>query len=308
MALEGICMAPEIERTEDRIRPPRWADALLRSFLTPGNAEAISGDLLEAYRDSIRPLRGRRRADLWYIQQVVGCMLRTTTPMNLRNRILAGLTLAFLILVFSSLMYSSPPSYPIDYAFLLPEAHVRFGLVGITAGLLFYAYAAVWRTRAATREDELVLRLGAKWGLAIGTVWIVAYIRLTMHALDGWLLALTAWALPFICGVHGAIKTWKMRDGMRVGFWSGLVSGLMVFLAFAVVGYIVAFVPGLLGAEISGEFQSKAIFNSLAMGISHLFVVGGVLGTFNGMIAGCASILLARTGLTPEERQERASR
>lgn len=50
--------------------PPRWAEALLRAFLKPGDFESVSGDLLEQYRDSIRPTRGRFRADLWYATQV----------------------------------------------------------------------------------------------------------------------------------------------------------------------------------------------------------------------------------------------
>ena len=50
--------------------PPRWAEALLRTFLRPGDFESASGDLLEQYRDSVYPTRGRRRADLWYVGQV----------------------------------------------------------------------------------------------------------------------------------------------------------------------------------------------------------------------------------------------
>ena len=51
--------------------PPRWAEALLKAFLKPGNFESVSGDLLEQYRDSVYPVRGRRGADLWYVGQVL---------------------------------------------------------------------------------------------------------------------------------------------------------------------------------------------------------------------------------------------
>jgi hypothetical protein len=51
--------------------PPRWAEGLLRTLLKPGDFECVSGDLLEQYRDSIYPARGRRRADLWYATQVL---------------------------------------------------------------------------------------------------------------------------------------------------------------------------------------------------------------------------------------------
>ena len=50
--------------------PPRWAEALLRTLLKPADFESVSGDLLEQYRDSIYPARGRRRADFWYASQV----------------------------------------------------------------------------------------------------------------------------------------------------------------------------------------------------------------------------------------------
>jgi len=51
--------------------PPRWAETLLRAFLRPSDFESVSGDLLEQYRDSIFPAQGKRRADLWYMTQVL---------------------------------------------------------------------------------------------------------------------------------------------------------------------------------------------------------------------------------------------
>jgi len=56
--------------------PPGWAEVLLRAFLTPGDSESVSGDLLEQYRESVRPARGRRRADIWYVTQALGFVWR----------------------------------------------------------------------------------------------------------------------------------------------------------------------------------------------------------------------------------------
>jgi hypothetical protein len=56
--------------------PPRWAEALLRVFLKPGDFDSVSGDLLEEYRDSIHPVRGQRKADAWYVTQVLGFVSR----------------------------------------------------------------------------------------------------------------------------------------------------------------------------------------------------------------------------------------
>ena len=52
------------------ITPPRWADRILRLLREPQHRESFSGDLLEEYRESIHPARGRRRAQRWYVRQV----------------------------------------------------------------------------------------------------------------------------------------------------------------------------------------------------------------------------------------------
>ena len=56
--------------------PPRWAEALLALVLERGDVESVSGDLLEEYRDSVHPIRGKRRADWWYVTQVAGFVWR----------------------------------------------------------------------------------------------------------------------------------------------------------------------------------------------------------------------------------------
>jgi hypothetical protein len=60
----------------DLSQPPEWAEALLRLVLQPRDFECVSGDLLEEYRQSVRPVRGRQRADLWYVGQVFGLVWR----------------------------------------------------------------------------------------------------------------------------------------------------------------------------------------------------------------------------------------
>jgi hypothetical protein len=57
-----------------------WTESLLRLFLKPNLFASVSGDLLEQYRDSILPARGLRRADRWYLAQVLGFVLRKTLP------------------------------------------------------------------------------------------------------------------------------------------------------------------------------------------------------------------------------------
>jgi hypothetical protein len=56
--------------------PPRWADLLLRVALRSGDFNTVSGDLLEEYRETVHPARGQRRADFWYVRQVLGFVWR----------------------------------------------------------------------------------------------------------------------------------------------------------------------------------------------------------------------------------------
>jgi hypothetical protein len=56
--------------------PPAWADDILRLVLRRGDFDAVSGDLLEEYRDRIHPARGQTGADSWYVRQVIGFALR----------------------------------------------------------------------------------------------------------------------------------------------------------------------------------------------------------------------------------------
>lgn len=57
--------------------PPAWAEAALRLVLKRTDFEAVSGDLLEEYRDRIYPARGQEQADVWYVTQVTRYWIRT---------------------------------------------------------------------------------------------------------------------------------------------------------------------------------------------------------------------------------------
>ena len=57
--------------------PPSWAETLLRLVLDSRDRATVSGDLLEEFRESIRPTRGPSAADSWYIRQVMGFVGRS---------------------------------------------------------------------------------------------------------------------------------------------------------------------------------------------------------------------------------------
>ena len=89
--------------------------------------ETESGDLLEAYRDSVYPQRGSWRANLWFIRQVAGYALRMRTT-RLGNWILAGLLLCVFITAFSAVRYPE----------LIPPLAKHLGLM--CASILIYTF------------------------------------------------------------------------------------------------------------------------------------------------------------------------
>jgi hypothetical protein len=84
------------------VQPPQWAEAILRLLLGSDDAETVSGDLLEEYREAVRPTSGRLTANLWYVRQVAGFAWRATGFWG----VLVGLT--------------APTSFPVFTAWSLP--------------------------------------------------------------------------------------------------------------------------------------------------------------------------------------------
>jgi hypothetical protein len=50
--------------------PPVWADTWLRLLLPARDRDTVSGDLMEEYRESVRPRKSELAADAWYVGQV----------------------------------------------------------------------------------------------------------------------------------------------------------------------------------------------------------------------------------------------
>src|SRR5262245_42530102 len=113
-------------------RPPEWAEALLWLSLKAADRDNVSGDLLEEYRASIVPTRGKTAADRWYVRQVSGFVWRTTR--------------------LWALMFSSAFLARTAYDWLVPttDFHLRAQLstdLGV-AMLLLIGFWAGWRARS----------------------------------------------------------------------------------------------------------------------------------------------------------------
>jgi len=65
------------------IRPPHWAETVMRALVPEEYVESVTGDLLEQYRDEKAPSLGRQRADAWYVAQIGSSFLRAYWPFAL---------------------------------------------------------------------------------------------------------------------------------------------------------------------------------------------------------------------------------
>ena len=204
--------------------------------------------------------------------------------MKLRNWLLMGILLSVLSIGFSLFMY--------------PGVLSGWELF-VAVCFLFCGYVAAFHTRPVTSEDAVVLRLGTRYGIAGGLLFIVGLGMLSyLHVLQ------------LVAGAHAGIKLWRVRAGMLVGFWSALISGLILFLGFMAMGYVHAFVPGLPGAEIpknhpytAVEYQQANVSDNLGGGLGQLFFIGA-FSVIGATLSGLTGMLLVRTGYPPEESRK----
>ena len=165
--------------------------------------------------------------------------------------------------------------------------------------VLWYGVAAIRWTRVTNGEDVVVLHYGVRWGMVIGLTWIVEVFAgnvLMPHSPIGLLATIVAAVLPVIAGAAGAAATGRIATGVRVGFWSGVVSGLIAFVALAGAGYVVAYFPEFLQdqdtlpdigrAYTAAESVTYNIGDYLASGVSHLLLVGALFGSVAGALGG----------------------
>jgi hypothetical protein len=177
----------------------------------------------------------------------------------------------------------------------------------LTLVVVWNGYAAICRTRARTNEDSMVLRDGVRWGLAIGCAWaVVAVVPIHIFAADDelgaplWFLGLFAGLLlPFASGAAGAIKTGRVRIGMRVGFWSGVVGGLIGFLVVVAAGFTTALIPSLQVWPGQSIVEPERIGDTLELAFYIMFVFGTIWGVVAGTIGGWIGLRLYRTGESP---------
>ena len=162
----------------------------------------MAGDLLEQYRDSILPARGRGRADRWYFGQVLDFIWRATG--------LWAVLFAAAFLARTALDWRVPPA---DF---YPRSLVTTSLA---LGLLWCAgFTAAWRAES--------VRAGAFAGIA--STAIAALISLV-----GALVLLALWHDP---STMAAIKGSGGLGEVFVLPWMAILSGAIIGAVGGVVG------------------------------------------------------------------------
>jgi hypothetical protein len=180
--------------TADSVMPPRWAESLLRLMLAPEDRDSVSGDLLEEYRECVRPERGRWRADTWYLAQVGSSLLRPMWPW--------GLLLATSIVGRDVLDWWLSPTQ---------DFYARSLVSSATAIAIFTGSGAWtgWRSRSLRAGALAGILSGAISAVVINAVSLAALAvqhdahTMTMIAASGGLAEV--FALPFVVIVPGAV-------------------------------------------------------------------------------------------------------
>jgi hypothetical protein len=210
--------------------------------------------------------------------------------MKLRNVLLTGLALCVLTLAVIALR--NP-----DFGRLLLRVPAILAIM--TLVLVWNAYAAIRWTHPVTIEDSMVLHLGIRWGLAIGCAWgLVAIVPLNIFTPNDaagaplWFLGLfSGILLPFASGAVVAIKTGSVQIGRRVGFWSGVIGGLL--------GYLIFVTRGIVAARSLSLKDSEPIGFGLVAAFYSMFFFGSLYGGIAGTVGGWIGLRLYRTGEPP---------
>jgi hypothetical protein len=208
-------------RSLESVRPPHWAEGVLRLVLRPDDFETVSGDLLEEYRQTVYPARGGGRADRWFVRQVAGFVWRATW--------LWGGAFAALMVGRDALDWFVPPAsfktraLVTTYAAMSVFVAVGFwtayrtrslrasAFAGIATGLIAKVLSNIGALilLAIWQDPQTMQAIERSGGLAEVFTWpSVGMVVGAVVALTGGLLGKTAASL-FQTTSHGPLRRWS---------------------------------------------------------------------------------------------------
>jgi len=197
----------DADRSLEAVRPPRWAEAMLGLVLRPDDVETVSGDLLEEYRRTIYPSRGRGPADRWFVWQVGGFVWRATWPW--------GAAFAVLMVGRDALDWFVPP-----VSFYTRSVVTSYAAISIFVGVGFWT---TYRTRS--------LRASAFAGIAIGLIAKVLGITTVLLLLAVWHDPQTMAAIERSGGLGEVLFPFPNVAMVVVGAGVALVGGVLAIAA-----------------------------------------------------------------------------
>ena len=189
----------------DSNAPPSWAQELLTWLVPLSSEESIPEDLLEEYREAVRPSRGQWRANLWYFEQVAGFWCRLAwmfVALNAAALILRTIFDTFAppgVAPHSYQLRSSLSTYAAVGTFLLAGCYAGYRmrransgtLAAFTASAVGHALALGFQVvlfYTVIRHDPTTLHVfyaTGGWGEAIGMPVIISVVVAPLGLLGG---------------------------------------------------------------------------------------------------------------------------
>ncbi len=195
--------------------PPVWAEALLRTLLAQRSQDAVAGDLLEEYRESVLPAVGTFRARIWYLRQVMS-FLSVADALDVAEKISGPLLWGTVVALFGyALIFALPSATAIPFSTLL---------FLFTPIVLIVPSAAVVRTLEKRRPLFRMCCVGLAPFAAITAAVSSAQVFRPEIIMATFLVITTA------VGFHGAWITGLVRAGIVVAVAIGTAGAVVLFV------------------------------------------------------------------------------
>lgn len=196
--------------------PPPWAEQLLRLVLPPVDRDTITGDLLEEYQETIRPMQRPAGARRWYLRQVASLILVSNSPVQWTIWLGAA---SALVVAFVMRHHVEPP-FPTG-------AWTTLAILG----------GAAFSVRPA--DLGFLCRSSIAFGALLSAMASVAAARLAPETLVAW-----CYGVVFLAaGFGGAWRSHRVGTGVLTAAAAGVLAGT---LWVALVTSISALFPVLL--------------------------------------------------------------
>jgi hypothetical protein len=235
--------------------PPAWAESLLRVLLAQRSADAIAGDLLEEYRESVVPAVGTFRARIWYLRQVTS-FLNVADTMDVAGKISKPLLWGTAAALIAYVLIFALPS-----ATEIPFSELLFMFTGI---VLIVGGTTAVRTLEQRRFLFRMCCFGVVCFAAVIAVVASAQIFRPVIIMGAFLVLATT------AGFHGAWRTGLVRTGIVVAVGIGAANAALLYVTVDFLNHphppllaafalpVMAAISGTIGAVLGKRFGSDA--------------------------------------------------